>query len=85
LAKKTIRKKRFVMTDEHYTAQSYVFRIGYKIYPMVYPDGYKIAVQLGENIKVGEKTFSPHKDEWSEQIWDLYMQIYKRDKQKGLI
>jgi hypothetical protein len=85
LAKKVLKKQRFMMTEEHYIAQSYVFAVGYKIYPVVYPNGYKIAVQLGENIKIGDKTFSPNRDEWSEQIWDLYMQIYKKDKQKGLV
>jgi hypothetical protein len=85
MAKKQLRKPRFKLTDEHYVAQSYVFAVGYKIYPVVYQDGYRIAVQLGEVTKMGEKTFSPHKDEWSEQIWDLYMQIYTKDKQKGIV
>ena len=51
---------------------------GYKIYPIVVKDGYKIEIEYKGQIKQGTIVYK--KDEWSDAIWILYEKIYEKNR-----
>ena len=59
-------------------AQSYCMNKGYKIYPIVVKDGYKIEIEYKGQIKQGTIVYK--KDEWSDAIWILYEKIYEKNR-----
>lgn len=73
----------FYPEKEHYDAQKWVFRGGYKIYPVpedITSSFYRICIQIGTKKQMGKQLYS--KKEVEDRIWGLYLEIYNKQKLK---
>jgi CRISPR/Cas system-associated protein Cas7 (RAMP superfamily) len=73
-------KKKIIIKNPNYEAQIHCFKKGFRIYPVVSGNGFKIWYQLGHKGKYYMNGQEFSREESFQAIWDLYTKIYEHDK-----
>jgi hypothetical protein len=76
------KNKNIFIENMNYEAQSYCFKKGFQIYPVVYQNQFKVYYSRAGQGKyyMDGKLFD--KGEAFQAVWDLYQKIYEYDNNK---